>query len=377
MQLPSLEKIVADTLATIENSKNQIYEIAETARSESQRVNKELREIQQQVQFTIKKVDKLEVLEKKARLRLMEVSKNYMDYADEEVRQVYDRARQLQVELGSYRERENQLRLRRDELERSLHKLLITVDKAEGLVTQVGVALDYLGGNLKWINDELEVVNQRRQLAPRIIQAQEEERRRVAREIHDGPAQSLANVVLRTEVCEKMLDIDKNAARRELQELRATVKNSLQDVRRIIFALRPMALDDLGLIPAISRYLENVKKQHKLNIEMDFSEERWRLDSVSEVALFRIIQEAAQNAVKHAKADKIKVIIEENEQSILVSIRDDGVGFASEEVLKNPKPDSYGLLGMKERVEVLGGQLTIMSKPGRGTEISVHLPLEG
>lgn len=377
MQLPSLEKIVADTLATIENSKNQIYEIAETARSESQRVNKELREIQQQVQFTIKKVDKLEVLEKKARLRLMEVSKNYMDYADEEVRQVYDRARQLQVELGSYRERENQLRLRRDELERSLHKLLITVDKAEGLVTQVGVALDYLGGNLKWINDELEVVNQRRQLAPRIIQAQEEERRRVAREIHDGPAQSLANVVLRTEVCEKMLDIDKNAARRELQELRATVKNSLQDVRRIIFALRPMALDDLGLIPAISRYLENVKKQHQLNIEMDFSEERWRLDSVSEVALFRIIQEAAQNAVKHAKADKIKVIIEENEQSILVSIRDDGVGFASEEVLKNPKPDSYGLLGMKERVEVLGGQLTIMSKPGRGTEISVHLPLEG
>lgn len=377
MQLPSLEKIVADTLATIENSKNQIYEIAETARSESQRVNKELREIQQQVQFTIKKVDKLEVLEKKARLRLMEVSKNYMDYADEEVRQVYDKARQLQVELGSYRERENQLRLRRDELERSLHKLLITVDKAEGLVTQVGVALDYLGGNLKWINDELEVVNQRRQLAPRIIQAQEEERRRVAREIHDGPAQSLANVVLRTEVCEKMLDIDKNAARRELQELRATVKNSLQDVRRIIFALRPMALDDLGLIPAISRYLENVKKQHKLNIEMDFSEERWRLDSVSEVALFRIIQEAAQNAVKHAKADKIKVIIEENEQSILVSIRDDGVGFASEEVLKNPKPDSYGLLGMKERVEVLGGQLTIMSKPGRGTEISVHLPLEG
>ncbi len=377
MQLPSLEKIVADTLATIENSKNQIYEIAETARSESQRVNKELREIQQQVQFTIKKVDKLEVLEKKARLRLMEVSKNYMDYADEEVRQVYDRARQLQVELGSYRERENQLRLRRDELERSLHKLLITVDKAEGLVTQVGVALDYLGGNLKWINDELEVVNQRRQLAPRIIQAQEEERRRVAREIHDGPAQSLANVVMRTEVCEKMLDIDKNAARRELQELRATVKNSLQDVRRIIFALRPMALDDLGLIPAISRYLENVKKQHKLNIEMDFSEERWRLDSVSEVALFRIIQEAAQNAVKHAKADKIKVIIEENEQSILVSIRDDGVGFASEEVLKNPKPDSYGLLGMKERVEVLGGQLTIMSKPGRGTEISVHLPLEG
>lgn len=377
MQLLSLEKIVAETLATIENSKNQIYEIAENTRAESERVNQELREIQQQVQLTIKKVDKLERLEKNARLQLMEVSKNYKDYSDEEVRKVYDKASQLQVELGSYRERENQLRLRRDELERSRHKLLITVEKAEGLVTQVGVALDYLGGNLKWINNELEVVYQRRQLAPRIIQAQEEERRRVAREIHDGPAQSLANVVLRTEICEKMLDIDKDAARGELQELRATVKNSLQDVRRIIFALRPMALDDLGLIPAITRYLENLKEQHKLNVVMDFSEERWRVDSVSEVALFRIIQEAAQNAVKHAKADKITVIIEDKEYSILVCVRDNGVGFVAEEILKNPKPDSYGLLGMKERVEVLGGQLTIMSKPGKGTEITVHLPLEG
>lgn len=200
MRMPSLERIVSETLSAIEKSKHQIYEIAETARTESDRVKNELQELQRQVMFTIEQVDNLERLEKAARFRLMEVSKNFHKYSEEEVRIAYEKARELQVELGSLREREHQLKLRRNDLERSLRKLMGTVEKAEGLMTQVGVVLEYLGGSLTMINNELEVVNQRRLLAPKIIQAQEEERKRVAREIHDGPAQSMANVVLRTEV---------------------------------------------------------------------------------------------------------------------------------------------------------------------------------
>lgn len=376
MQIPSLEKIVTETLAVIDSSKNQIYDIAENARTETERVKKELIEIQREVMLTIDKVDELEKIEKLARLRLMEVSRNFKDYSEEQVRQAYEKARELQVELGSLRERERQLKLRRNELERSLRKLMSTVEKAEGLVTQVGVVLDYLGGNLKWINDELEVVNQRRQLAPKIIQAQEEERRRVAREIHDGPAQSMANVVVRSEICEKYMDVDPAKARKELQELRGIVKISLQDVRRIIFDLRPMALDDLGLMPALSRYLENLRERYNISFESNFIGTHKRLESVVEVALYRVIQEAVQNIIKHANATEVNLKMEVGADSILVMVKDNGTGFAAENFLKEPRPNSYGILGMKERLEILGGQFSIKSLPGEGTEIISILPLE-
>ncbi|MCR4441592.1 MAG: histidine kinase [Peptococcaceae bacterium] len=372
----SLEKIISETLQAIEKGKSQIYDIAENTRSESERVKKELQEIQGQIMLTIDQVDNLERVEKAARIRLMEVSRHFDRYSEEEVREAYERARNLQVELALLRERESQLKLRRNELERSLRKLVSTLEKAEGLMTQVGVVLDYLGGNLKVINNELEVVNQRRLLAPRIIQAQEEERKRVAREIHDGPAQSMANVVLRTEVCEKLMETDLAAARKELRELRETVKGSLQDVRRIIFDLRPMTLDDLGLLPALGRYLETLKERHQINIETKFSGQQKRLSSTIEVAVYRVVQEAVQNSIKHAHSSKIVVKLEMEPQSVIVSIKDDGIGFQAEGYLESPRADSYGLLGMKERLDILGGQLSIKSIPGTGTEILAILPLD-
>lgn len=376
MRIPSLEKIVSETLSAIEKSKTQIYDIAENARSETHRVKNELMEIQRQVMYTIDQVDNLERLEKTARIRLMEVSRNFDSYSDEDVKQAYERARELQVKLGTMREREHQLKLRRSELEQSLRRLMTTVDKAEGLVAQVGVVLDYLGGNLKWINNELEVVNQKRQLAPKIIQAQEEERKRVAREIHDGPAQSLANVVLRTEVCEKLLDMNKAEARKELQSLRETVKDSLQDVRRIIFDLRPMVLDDLGLIPALNRYAEKNKESYGVDVEIICTGKQRRLDSILEVALYRVIQESVQNAMKHAKATNVTIKLEIGKQNIVAVVTDNGIGFEAEAFLREPKANNYGILGMKERVEILGGQFSVKSGPGKGTEVLAILPFD-
>jgi two-component system sensor histidine kinase DegS len=321
-------------------------------------------------------VDNLERLEKAARVRLMEVSRNFEKYKEEDVRSAYEKARSLQVELGSLNERERQLKLRRNDLERSLRKLISTVEKAEGLMTQVGVVLDYLGGNLTLINNELELVNQRRLIAPRIIHAQEEERRRVAREIHDGPAQSMANVVLRTEVCERLMESNQIAAKKELRELRATVKTSLQDVRRIIFDLRPMALDDLGLIPALTRYTETLKDRYGIAIDIICGEKQKRLNSIIEVAIYRVIQEAVMNTIKHAHANNVWVKLDFEPQSIKALIKDDGEGFDAETYLAKPRPDSYGLIGMQERLDILGGQLSVKSNPGLGTEILAIIPLD-
>lgn len=376
-KMPSLEKVVADTLTAIENGKNQIYDIAENARTETERIKKELIALQKQVIDTIEQVDAQEKLERAARNRLAYVSKKYKKFTEEEIKFAYERAREFQVELASLRERERQLKLRRNELEISLRRLMSTVDKAEGLVTQVGVVLDYLSGNLRWINDELEVVNQKRQLAPRIIQAQEEERRRVAREIHDGPAQTMANVVLRSEVCEHLLEEnDLAAAKKELQELKQHVRSCLQDVRRIIFDLRPMSLDDLGLVPALSHYLEKVGEKSDLKVEMSYTGTERRIESAVEVALYRVVQEGVQNAIKHSKATDLKISLDFGADSIVVVIKDNGCGFDTVGYLEEHNSTSYGILGMKERLEILGGQFTVNSKVGYGTEILATIPLD-
>ncbi|WP_016696480.1 sensor histidine kinase, partial [Rhodococcus rhodochrous] len=156
-------------------------------------------------------------------------------------------ANRIQVELSIYREREDNLKKRRNDLERQLRTLEETIERAEKLVTQMGVVLGYLTGDLSKVGEALEEAKQHQLMGLKVIQAQEEERKRVAREIHDGPAQSMANVVLRSEIVEKMLKNERILeAQMELHELKEMVRLSLADVRRIIFDLRPMALDDLG-----------------------------------------------------------------------------------------------------------------------------------
>lgn len=326
-------------LIAIEKSRDQIFEIVENTRSETDRLREELAQIKASV--------------------------------------TYDKAGELQANLASLHEREKQLKLRRDELERSLKKLEQTINKAENLITQIGVVFEHLEGNMKDLHKQLGKALQQRQLAPKIIETQEEERRRIAREIHDGPAQSMANIVLRAEICGKMLGNERPEVRQELSVLKDSARKSLQEVRRIIFDLRPMGLDDLGLYAAVTRYIENFKGRHtEYEIESKFVGSRQRLDSLVEVALYRIIQEAMQNIVKHAQAKKIKVVIENDKKQLTVRVIDDGKGFAVGKNFQQPNRENYGLLGMKERMEAIGGRLNILSEEGKGTEVLAVLPLD-
>jgi len=133
-----------------------------------------------------------------------------------------------------------------------------TVEKADNLISQIGISLSYLTGDLENVSLQIEDMKQKRLLGIRIIKAQEEERQRVAREIHDGPAQSMSHIVLKAEICERLVDSDPEKAKDELRTLKSVVRDTLRDVRKIIYDLRPMSLDDLGLIPTLQRYIENL-----------------------------------------------------------------------------------------------------------------------
>ncbi|MFY9427882.1 MAG: sensor histidine kinase [bacterium] len=375
--MAQLDAIIKETIAVIGSSKEMIYDIGEEAREEYRRLEEEVKKLQEETADVIDRVDELEGLEQRARWRLLEVSRDFARYTEDDIRWAYEEAKNIQVELALCREREKLLRQRRDDLERGLRRLEQTVRKAEKLVTQVGVVIDYLEGKLGDLSQQLEGMQQRQQLAAGIIKAQEEERRRVAREIHDGPAQSLANLVFRLEVCEKLLAAERlPELRGELAELKGLIKGSLQEVRKIIFDLRPMALDDLGLVPALRRYLEGLEEREGLVVNLAVFGQEVRLASAVEVGLFRIIQEALHNVSKHARAASARVTLTYGQEQLLLSVRDDGRGFDLREVERGGGAGGhFGLISMRERAELLGGRFEVKSAPGQGTRITVAVPI--
>ncbi|BAF59624.1 MAG: sensor histidine kinase [Pelotomaculum sp.] len=375
-EVHALDRIIKETLEVIERSKIQIYGIAENSRAEMLRITEELDEIKNEVNELINYVDSLSIEEKKARIRLAEVSKDFQQYTEKDIKEAYDKAYALQVELIKAKEREKLLRYRRDHLEISLRRLKNTVQRAEKLVSQVSIVFNYLSGELQDLNSKIGELQQAQQMALSIIKAQEEERKRVAREIHDGPAQSMANIVMRAEYCLKLLDMNPAKVREELLALQDLVRMGLADVRKIIFDLRPMLLDDLGLAPAIKRYLADYKEQYGLQVDFLFFGQQQRLDSSIEVALFRVIQEAVTNIRKHARAKNALVKMEILQKKVNIHIKDDGKGFDLDSVMADRERDGYGLVGMRERVQLLRGEINIITAPGQGTSISISVPLD-
>jgi two-component system sensor histidine kinase DegS len=373
MDTALLDQILHETIDVIEKSKEQIFEIAESARSECRRIEKEVRDIKAQTLRIIEEVDRWEMEEKKARRHLMQVSKDFQRYSEEDIRRSYEKAHNLQMKVAVLREKERQLQAKRTELEISYANMLKTAEKAEKLVTQVGVAMSYLSSSLQNIWEEIEKLQQQRQIGFAIIKVQEEERRRIARGIHDGPAQSMANVVLRAEYCEQLLDKKPELLREELRALKEFTCSNLEDIRKIIFDLRPMDLDDLGLVPAIKRYAADFADKYKIRAEVNVLGEPRRYIPAMEIALFRIMQEALNNVWKHAQAGEVKIIVETTPLAVTMIIKDDGIGFNVDQKQSN---DCFGLRGMREWAAILRGTLRIASVVGKGTSITVRVPVE-
>lgn len=372
-----LDKVVKETTSAIESSKSNLFEIAESAKGVQKKMQDDYERVNQEVKAVIDSVDKLELLYKKARVRLMDVSREFNKYQEDDIKECYQRAQELQVQLAVERERENGLRLKRDELSRTIARVGDMVTKAEDMVSKVDIALTFLNGSLNQFSQQMEGIQQKQMMGGRIILAQEEERKRVAREIHDGPAQAMANVVLRAELCEKLFLSNRPEVTEELHNLKQTVKDSLQEVRRIIFNLRPMTLDDLGLIPTLKRFLEELKAREGFVAQFEFHGEEKRLKNTLEVALFRLVQEAVNNAKKYAQAHNVRVRIDFTPGEILVKITDDGKGFDLPKIqAETTGKESFGLLSMKERMELLNGKLEIDTAPDQGTKITVVLPVD-
>ena len=202
-----------------------------------------------------------------------------------------------------------------------------------------------------------------------LVNAQEAERQRLSRQMHDGPAQALSNFILQAEIAMRLLDVDAGQARDELSNLKASAMSTFQKVRNFIFELRPMMLDDLGLVPTIKKYTENFKEQFGLEVNVNISGNERRLESYLEVMIFRALQELLGNAARHSQATLVKVHVDMGEAAIKVSVDDNGRGF-DPDLAEN----SLGIKLIRERCEMLGGTFELDTVIGKGTRLTFTLP---
>ncbi len=368
-----LDSILEKMVHTVDHSKEEIFRIGEQSRNEFVTLTDELKDIKERVGTIIDDVDRLENHSRFARKRLSEVSSHFNKYSEEEIRSAYEKAHDLQMQLTVVRQEEKQLRERRDELERRLVGLHETIERADHLVGQISVVLNYLNSEFMMVGELIEDAKQKQAFGLKIIEAQEEERRKLSREIHDGPAQMLANVMLRSQIIDKVYKESPEQGVKEIHDLRKMVRSALYEVRRIIYDLRPMALDDLGLVPTLKKYLSTIEEYNgDTTISFTFIGSEQRIPSKFEVALFRMVQEAVQNALKHAEAREIVVKLELSRNHVTVIVKDNGKGFD----IREKKKDSFGLMGMRERVDLLDGNLTIDSSVGAGTIVMIQVPIE-
>jgi two-component system sensor histidine kinase DegS len=373
-QADALDLVIKNALEVVENSKYQIFEILESSREELNTLKQDYEFVLKETTSTLEKVDQLELSYKRSRVRLTEVSRDFVRYKEEDIRLAYEKATQLQLDVMIYREKEMYLKARRDELQKRIRSSENSIERADNIGSQMGVVMEYLSGDLSQVGRIIETANNRQLIGLKIILAQEEERKRIAREIHDGPAQLLANLVLRTEIVERMLvKQEYKMVQDEVVDLKGQLRVSLEEMRKVIFNLRPMALDDLGLIPTLRKYIQDFEERTHIRTLFETRGKERRLTSAMEAAIYRLVQEALTNVTKHSQSSYVVVQMTYQAQIVKVVVQDNGCGFIPKQ-LDEKGNDHFGIMGMRERTTLLEGRMEIESKVNEGTKIIIHIP---
>lgn len=210
----------------------------------------------------------------------------------------------------------------------------------------------------------------------RLLETQEEERYRISRELHDDTVQNLTSLVHKAELCSKLIDMDPVRCRLELLSMTRFLREVISDTRKMIFDLRPMTFDDIGLDVTIERTLDKLETDIPKKISFHVEGESYPLKPVVGITILRIIQETCSNALCHAYASRIDVLLKYEEDQVKILVEDDGVGFRVEKINNDNKKNfsGFGIDTMKERVYLLSGEITIDSELGQGTRVTVCVP---
>lgn len=323
--------------------------------AELEETEKALREVTLMIEQSHGEVLKLSQRNAAITTHLQQVQNQFDKVPLQEIRNAYDSALDAQQRLFVMRGQLEKLQNEKSHLERfksTLQRTRTTSDAASPVSSGAGAR-----GPLASVE--------------MLVNAQETERQRLSRQMHDGPAQALSNFILQTEIAMRLMDVDTGQAREELNNLKASAMGTFQKVRNFIFELRPMMLDDLGLAPTIRRYADAFKEQAGLDVSVTITGQERRLEPYLEVMLFRAIQELLGNAARHSQGTLVKVVVDLGEDRVRVSVDDNGKGFDPDSIQQG---NNLGLKLIRERTEMLGGSFEIDSAIGKGARILFAVP---
>ncbi len=327
---------------------------------EQQRLAAEIREIDLLVGSTKTEVDRLRAREDQARARIDEARTDPSKVAPEDVFAAADEhsgalARRMTMEgqLGQLQAKRNLLDRVRTLIEQAQRQL-------QEQSTQAEAPADGGAAQAAPVDDT--------RLLQAVVDTQEEERRRIARQVHDGPAQAMANVVLQSEISERLYEVDRDRSREELAALRKMVNKTLQELRGFIFELRPMILDDLGLVPTLRRYVQTLNDKHQIKIDLASNGRDRRLGSEDEIAVFRLIQDSLLERIEKAQAKLISVRLEWKDESLDILFQSDG---------RELPPDGELTSGFRrsERVTLLNGTWEQEARADGTLHVAVTVPI--
>jgi two-component system sensor histidine kinase DegS len=341
-----------------------LLQLASDARSEYEQTQKELKELDVSIQQISGEVDRLAQRNVQVANRLRQVEINIDTVPRSDIQEVYTASQDAQKRLFMMKGQLEKLQSDQKNLRKYASWLRRAIEATSALSP-----------------DDLDVsqdagLSESQSTIVRIIEAQENERMDLARRMHDGPAQLLTNLILQAEICERFFDTDVERARSELANLKDAVNTTFQTTYNFIFDLRPMMLDDLGLVPTLKRYVSGFQEQYNLQTQLTvIGKEERRLSPHTEVTVFRIVQGLLNNARDHANPTRIQVVLDSEAPMITASVEDDGAGFDVDDVLASVSQQrGLGIAAMQEKVEMLGGSLVFDSVVGRGTKVTLSLP---
>lgn len=321
----------------------------------------ELMENKDEIHKSVQKLE-LQIKENKAFIKLLK-EENDSNYESFSPRDVNPKGKE------QIRQLEDQQKLLKEELDAKKKEYVSCTAKLNELNEAISELEQKINDSDSNISDDI--------FRLKLLETQENERQRISRELHDSTVQNLTSLVHKTELCSKLIDMDKVRCKLELNIMSKTLREIINDTRNMIYNLRPMSFDDIGLEVTIERALEKLESSETKKINFSVVGESYKINPVIGITLLRIIQEACSNAIRHAECSVIKVVLNYQPGVIKLSIEDDGKGFTYDETECNCKSDNsgFGLSMMKERVYLLSGKIEIHSKANAGTKIQVEVPI--
>lgn len=351
---------------TDDNPRDEIVELLTEQMNSTKRRLNEIKDQIEQIQLS---VDKEQQRYSGIATELQTVKENLDTTPREDIRDKYDEALEVRFRLATMRGQLEKIEGQYDYLEKQQTVFSQILSQLEG-VDYLEAMDDEDGG----ARGEVDIVG--------IINAQEEERKRLSRVMHDGPAQSLTNFILQAEICQRLFDRDPDRAAVELDNLKTNASRTFQKIRDFIFDLRPMMLDDLGVAATVRRYSDSFAEKNDIHTEYEIINEDRRMENYREVFIFRTIQDLMSMARDFAGASEVKIRLDMTSDPVKILVEDDGKGFDSETVFEADDdtlvedPRVSAMIMLRNKVDLVNGDMTVQSSENQGTAVRIEVPVE-